>query len=78
MPNAPKSPEYPDTMQTRRLDGSGRLQFKAHTMLLTKLLANEPVGLEPIDEETWEVFYGPVPIAELRIRSKEVTVSRIS
>jgi hypothetical protein len=36
------------------------------------------VARPPIDEETWEVFYGPVPIAELRIRSKEVTVSGIS
>jgi len=78
MPTAAKSPEYPDSMQTRRLDSSGRVQFKGHTTLLTKLLANEPVGLDPIDEETWEVFYGPVPIAELRIRSKQLTISRIS
>jgi transposase InsO family protein len=78
MPTAPRSPEYPDTMQTRRLDGSGRLQFRAHTTLLTRLLANEPVGLESVDEETWEVFYGPLAIAELRIRNKNVTVRRIA
>jgi len=78
MPAAPRSPEYPDTMQTRRLDTSGRLQFRAHTTMLTRLLANEPVGLEPVDEETWEIFYGPLAIAELRIRSKDVAVRRIS
>jgi putative transposase len=72
MPNAPRSPEYPDSMQTRRL------AFKGHSTLLTKLLANEPVGLEPLDEETWEIFFGPVPIAELRIHGKEVTLSRLS
>jgi hypothetical protein len=22
------------------------------------LLANEPVGLEPLDEDTWEIFFG--------------------
>jgi hypothetical protein len=78
MPAAPKSPEYPDSMQTRRLDGAGRLKFKGHTELLTKLLAHEPVGLEPIDEDTWEIFYGSIPIAELRIRNNDATVSRIS
>ena len=46
--------------------------------MLTRLLANEPVGLEPIDEETWEIFYGPLAIAELRIRSKDVTVRHIA
>jgi transposase InsO family protein len=78
VPHAPKSPEYPDSMQTRRLDGSGRLKFKGHVTLLTKLLANEPVGLDPLDDESWEIFFGPVSIAELRIRGKEVTVSRIA
>jgi len=79
MPSAPKSPEYPDTMQTRRLDPQGRISFRGHNRLtLTKLLANEPVGLDPIDEETWEIFYGPIAIAELRIRSKEVTISRVA
>lgn len=79
MPSAPRSPEYPETMQTRRLDDHGRLAFLGHTRIpLTKLLAKEPVGLEPIDEQTWEVFYGPLAIAELHIRSKEVTVHRIA
>jgi putative transposase len=79
MPSAPRSPEYPDTMQTRRLDAGGRLNFGGQTHIaLTRLLANEPVGLDPIDEETWEIFYGPIAIAELRIHSKQVTLSRIS
>ena len=78
MPSAPRSPEYSDAMQTRRLDPAGRLHFRGHCTLLTRLLANEPVGLEPVDDETWEIFYGPIAIAELRIRSKQVTVNRIS
>jgi putative transposase len=78
MPSAPSSPQYPDSMQTRRLDSSGRLKFKGHITLLTKLLAHEPIGLEALDDETWEIFFGPVPIAELRIHGKEATLSRLS
>jgi transposase InsO family protein len=78
MPSEPRSPEYADTMKTRRVDESGRLKFDGHTVLVTRLLAREPVGLDPIDEETWEIFYGPIPIGELRLRNKELTLVRIT
>src|ERR1700733_3044570 len=71
MPGEPRSPEYADSMKTRKLDGSGRLQFAGHIVLVTRLLAGEPVGLDPVDEETWEIFYGPIAIGELRLRNKE-------
>ena len=63
----------------RRLDASGRLQFHgAH--LLSRCLAGEPVGLEPIDEDTedtWEVFYGPLLIAEMHVRDKQGRLERV-
>jgi len=78
MPSTPRSPEYADSMKTRRLDEAGRLQFAGHKTPVTRLLAGEPVGLDPIDEETWEIFYGPIAIGELRLRNKELSLVRIT
>lgn len=74
MPERPKSPEYPDTMKVRKLDGQGRICFAGQTskITLSKLLAKEPIGLKPIDDDHWEVFYGPVLIAEMKLRDKEI------
>jgi putative transposase len=77
MPSEPRSPEYPSTMKTRRLDDRGRLPVGGTKTPLTRVLASEPVGLEQLDEETWEIFYGPIPIAELHVRNKEVAIKRL-
>ena len=79
MPEKPKSPEYPDTMAVKKLDDKGRLQIhrgKLFRVKLSKLLAREPIGMKPLDEDHWELFYGPVLIAELKIRSKEFRLEK--
>jgi transposase InsO family protein len=78
MPEAPRSPEYPDTMQVRKLDNVGRLKFAGQTSKtrVSRLLAREPVGLEPIDEDRWELFYGPVLLAEVALKNKELRFER--
>lgn len=78
MPNRLVSPEYPDTMKTRRLDFRGRLKFagQKEKHMVSKLLANEPVGLELIDEDRWELYYGPVLLAEITLRGKELRFER--
>ncbi len=71
MPERVSSPEYPSSMKVKKLDRQGRFQFaglKTKTPI-SKLLAGEPVGLEPIDEDRWKVFYGPVALAELALKS---------
>jgi putative transposase len=78
MPSALRSPEYADSMKTRKLDDVGRLQFEGHKLRVTRILAGEPVGLDPIDDETWELFYGPIVIGELRLRNKELSLVRIT
>jgi len=64
-------------MKTRRLDDRGRLPVGGTKTPLTRVLAGEPVGLEQLDDETWEIFYGPIPIAELHMRNKDVNIKRI-
>jgi putative transposase len=74
LPDAPKSPEYPDTMKVRKLDCKGRLRFAGQTAntAVSALLSNEPVGLEPVDEDRWRLYYGPVLLAEVTLKNKEL------
>jgi putative transposase len=76
MPDRPRSPVYPDSMKVRRIDPSGRLTFQG-THQVSRCLAGEPVGLEPVDEDTWELYYGPLLIAELHVRNKQARLERI-
>jgi putative transposase len=74
LPDRLKSPEYPDTMKVRRLDEQGRLAFAGQTTKtrLTRLLAREPVGLEQTGDDRWQLFYGPVLLAEVTLKNKEL------
>jgi transposase InsO family protein len=75
-PDKPRSPAYVDSMQVRRVNRSGFFSF--HGMhKLSMCLAGEPVGLEAIDEDTWELFYGPVLIAEVHVRNKQARLQRL-
>jgi putative transposase len=79
MPERPLSPEYPQTMKVRRIDRNGGLCFGGKPFPFATLLAGEPVGLELVEEDTWEVFYGPILLAELRVRARgDVQLRRIA
>lgn len=79
MPDRLRSPEYPDAMKTRRLDKSGALCFGGKEVAFCRVLAGEPVGLELVEEDTWEVFYGSILLAELRVRGRgDVVVRRVA
>lgn len=74
MPETLKSPEYADTMKIRKLDGMGRLTFAGQTTKTTvsALLAHEPVGLDPVEDDGWNLYYGPVLLAKVTLKNKEL------
>lgn len=72
MPSKPQSPEYPDGVDVRRANADGKIHAKGHVIHLSRLIANEPVGLLPTDDDVWDVYYGEVLLAELSLKNKEV------
>jgi transposase InsO family protein len=76
MPSKPTSPEYPDTMTVRQIDDQGRLKLGGACTLVSKLLGNEPVGLMPIDDEVWELYYGSVLLAQVTLKNKALHLSK--
>jgi transposase InsO family protein len=76
MPSKPSSPEYPDTMSVRRLNDVGKLSFGGRKTYVSKLIANEPVGLLPIADDVWSLYYGEVLLAEITVKNKQVALTK--
>mgnify|MGYP001096086829 CR=1 FL=1 len=49
--------EYPDDMAVRRVRGAGQIQWHRKDYLVTRALCYQPVGLQPVDDGVWLVFY---------------------
>ena len=82
MPSKPQAPQYPDELQVRRLNHQGVLRFKGQRVHVTRLLANQPVGIETIENHqdepvTWQLYYGPVLLADLTFRDKQLTLRQV-
>jgi putative transposase len=76
MPSKPSSPEYPDEMTIRKLSEKGGMALGGDITLISKLIAGEPVGLLPIDNEVWELYYGPVLLAQVTLKNKQIQLMK--
>ena len=53
-------PVYPAGWRALRVSKPGKIEVHGHPMHLHAMLVGERVGLEPLDEHRWAVFFGPV------------------
>src|SRR3984885_14140370 len=77
MPDRPRAPQYGDPFVVRQVDDHGRLNWEGAKVLLTRLLAEQPVGLKPLDNDEWELFYGPLLIGYMLMRDGKPRVEPI-
>lgn len=56
-------PEYDSGVLVRSVWPHGQFFWKGHSIFLSKVLAGERIGLEPIDDRYWCICFGPFPIA---------------
>jgi transposase InsO family protein len=68
MPQTPRPPDYGPDFTARTVDASGRFCWRGIKLALTPLLAGQPVGLRPTDEDEWELLYGPVMLGYVLLR----------
>jgi putative transposase len=52
--------EYPDGAQQRLIADNGMMKWKSRRPFISKVLAGEYVGLVAVEEDFFEVYYGPV------------------
>ena len=66
MPSAREYPrrlpelEYPPGVYLRRISQQGSLKWKSERTFLSEVLARQTVGLLEVDENLYEVYYGPI------------------
>jgi transposase InsO family protein len=66
-------PEYPDTMLVYRVQQKGHFRWKKQEVFLSEVLWGEPVGLLPVDDRWFTVYFAQFPIA--RFDSKQLRVT---
>jgi putative transposase len=70
-------PDYPAHMQVRKVNPAGEIAWRGHRhMFLSETLIGEPVGLEPVDERWYIIYFAHVPL--VRFDSRTWTMHRLT
>ena len=62
-------PEYPAHFRVERAYPNGVISFCETQWYLSNCLAGELVGLEEVDDNRWTVYFGPIELGVLDVRS---------
>jgi hypothetical protein len=49
--------EYDSEMIVKRVRHNGEIRWKGRLLYISQVLAQQPIGLKPIDEQNWEIRY---------------------
>jgi hypothetical protein len=63
-----REPEYDTAMKVRRVFKHGQFFWQHHDVFLSKVLYGERIGLLPIDDRYYRVYFATTPIARLDTR----------
>lgn len=59
LPKRTAQPTYPAHFEVRHVSLIGNIRWKCRVVWVSALLAHRDLGLEPINEGPWAVYYGP-------------------
>ena len=68
--------EYPETMLVRTIRSHGHFRWKKHDVFLSEVLWGERVGLLPVDDESFTVYFAHMPLARFDSRLLRVAPLR--
>jgi transposase InsO family protein len=66
-------PEYPGTMLVYRVQQKGHFRWKKHEVFVSEVLWGEPIGLLPVDDHCYTVYFAQFPIARFDSRHAYLT-----
>ena len=66
-------PEYPDTMLVRSVHHKGEFRWKKHDVFVSEVLWGERIGLLPVDDHCYTVYFARFPIARFDTRHAYLT-----
>ena len=54
--------EYPGYFEIRQVRTSGQIKWRGEFLYVTQALVGEPLGLEPVSDRHWRMYFGPVAL----------------
>jgi putative transposase len=69
--------QYPAGAELRWVSQQGSVKWKCRRTFLSEVLAREAVGLIEVDEELFEVYYGPLMLGWLDGRYAQFVADRM-
>jgi transposase InsO family protein len=64
--------EYPDHYEVRRVSNNGGIRWNSNWVNVSHVLGGEYVGLEEVDNDLWNVYFGPLWLG--RFHEKELRI----
>ncbi len=63
---------YPDCFALRKVRQEGHMKWHGHEVFVSKTLAGEVVGLNPLDHDRWELYFAQLPLGILDARTHKI------
>ena len=60
--------EYPDSMLVRTVKSHGHFRWKKHDVFLSEVLWGEPIGLLPVEDGLFTIYFAHLPLARFDAR----------
>lgn len=64
--------EYGDDYEVRKVRLSGQIKWRGHNVRISDALEGEYVGLAPIEDGVWKVYFGDLALGTLNERTRKV------
>ncbi len=68
--------EYPEGWVLRRVRHAGEIKWGGELVYVSTVLAREWVGLKPVEELGWQLYFGPMPLGTILAGSTKVLPMR--
>jgi transposase InsO family protein len=65
--------EYPETMKVCTIKHKGHFRWKQRDVFLSEVLWGERIGLLPVDDRWFTIYFAQVPLAQFDSRLRQVT-----
>lgn len=63
---------YPGHWEVRRVHRPGVMSWHSRNIVISTVLIGEDIGLEPIDEGEWDLYFGPVRLGRFDERTRRI------
>jgi len=72
LPNTLPPTHYPPHFEVRLVSRNGGIRWNGHWVNVTQTLGGEHVGLEEVDNDLWDVYFGPIKLGRFDQRTLKI------